>query len=177
MRKAMLLLASILLVPPAFADGVVMKEEKPGMLKRAKINADAATFTAQSRIPKGKIVSAEIEEEDRKLIFSFDLRTPGKTGIDEVNIDAMTGRIPWTLVNSIAMVVMPTLRAGREPMTIAGAAAERSGLFSSCTCPSARALTISSPLLARRRCGSPGRTSRSRRGGSRGLSRCRSRRL
>ncbi len=77
----------------AFALEVKVKEDKPGLLQRAKITAAVATATAQSKVPKGKIVSAEIEEEDGKLIFSFDFRTKGKTGIDEVAVDAMTGKV------------------------------------------------------------------------------------
>ncbi len=72
---------------------VRMKEEKPGLLQKAKISADAATAAAQAKVSKGKIVSAEIEEENGKLIFSFDIKTEGKTGIDEVNVDAVSGKV------------------------------------------------------------------------------------
>ena len=85
--------ATALLATSAFAQGVTMKEEKPGLLKRAKVTAADATATAQARVPKGKIVSAEIEEENGKLLFSFDIRTDGKKGIDEVNVDAVTGKV------------------------------------------------------------------------------------
>jgi hypothetical protein len=77
----------------AYAKGLEMKEEKPGLLKRAKTTVAAATTTAQARVPNGKIVSAEIEEEDGKLLFSFDVKTEGQTGIDEVNVDAMSGKV------------------------------------------------------------------------------------
>ena len=73
------------------AQGVKVNEEKAGLLKKAKITAEAATATAQALLPKAKLTSAEIEEENGKLIYSFDFTTAGKTGIDEVNIDAMTG--------------------------------------------------------------------------------------
>ena len=78
---------------PAYAQDVTMKEEKPGLLKRAQITGAAATATAQAKVPKGKIVSAEIEEEHGKLLFSFEIRTAGKSGIDEVNVDALTGKV------------------------------------------------------------------------------------
>jgi len=35
----------------------------------------------------------EIEREGGKLIYSFDMKVPGKSGIDEVNIDAMTKQL------------------------------------------------------------------------------------
>ena len=86
-------LTFVLLAGPSYAKGVKMKEERPGLLKKATITADAATVTAQAKVPSGKIVSAEIEEENGKLLFSFDLRTEGKTGIDEVNVDAIDGAV------------------------------------------------------------------------------------
>lgn len=85
--------ATVLMVAPAFGQHVAMKEERPGLLKKAKITADAATVTAQAKVPQGTIVSAEIEEEGGKLIYSFDIKTAGKTGIDEVNVDAISGKV------------------------------------------------------------------------------------
>jgi hypothetical protein len=74
------------------AQAVTVKEEKPGLLKKATITAEAATATAQALVPKAKLASAEIEQENGKLIYSFDFKTDGKGGIDEVNIDATTGK-------------------------------------------------------------------------------------
>lgn len=88
-----LAIATLLLGTPARADGVLMKEEKPGFLKKAKVTPEAATAAAQAKVPKGKIIAAEIEEEDGKLIYSFEIKTKGKSGIDEVNIDALTGAV------------------------------------------------------------------------------------
>jgi uncharacterized membrane protein YkoI len=70
-----------------------VKEEKPGLLKQAKISSAAAIATAQAKLPNAKLSSAEIENEDGKLQYSFDFKTAGKSGIDEVNVDAMTGKI------------------------------------------------------------------------------------
>jgi len=86
-------LTLVLLAGQADAKGVRMKEERPGLLKKAKITPDAATTTAQAKVPGGKIVSAEIEEENGKLLFSFDIQTAGKSGIDEVNVDALDGTV------------------------------------------------------------------------------------
>ncbi len=70
-----------------------VKEERPGLLARAKVTAEVAEGTAQAKFPKAKRVSAEIEEENGKLIYSFDFKTKGKSGIDEVGVDAVTGAI------------------------------------------------------------------------------------
>jgi hypothetical protein len=77
----------------ANAQGVAVKEDKPGLLRKAKITAEAATASARAKVPNGKIVAAEIEEEKGRLIYSFDIRTDGKPGIDEVNVDAITGKV------------------------------------------------------------------------------------
>ena len=78
---------------PAMGSDVTVKEEKPGLLAKAKVTADVATATAHARFPKAKLASAEIEEENGKLIYSFDFKTEGKSGIDEVNVDAISGEV------------------------------------------------------------------------------------
>lgn len=78
---------------PVFAQPVTMKEEKPGQLKLAKITPAAATATAQAKVPNGKIETAEIEQEHGKLIYSFAIKIAGKSGIEEVAVDAKTGKV------------------------------------------------------------------------------------
>ena len=47
--------------------------------------------------PNGTIKESELEKEHGKLIWSFDIATPGTTDITEVNVDAITGKVvPWT---------------------------------------------------------------------------------
>ena len=91
--KLTMALPVLLLAGTLSAQGVTVKEEKPGLLKKAKITAEAATASAQAKVPKGTLKSAEIEEEDGKLIYSFDFETAGKSGSDEVNVDAITGKV------------------------------------------------------------------------------------
>jgi hypothetical protein len=87
------LAALLVCAAPLAAQGVTVKEDKPGLLKRAKVTADAAMKAAQAKVPGATIASAEIETEKGKLIYSFDMKTAGKDGIDEVNVDAMTGAV------------------------------------------------------------------------------------
>ena len=84
---------TLLTALPVFAQPVTMKEEKPGQLKLAKITPAAATATALAKVPNGKIETAEIEEEDGKLIYSFAIKITGKSGIEEVAVDAKTGKV------------------------------------------------------------------------------------
>ncbi len=69
-------------------------DAKPNpLLKEAKITEAAARETALARVPNGKITEAELEKEDGKLIWSFDIKVAGKSGIEEVQVDALTGTV------------------------------------------------------------------------------------
>lgn len=90
---ALVLAAAAFPVSNLSAQTVTVKEETPGLLKKATISSTAATATALAKVPKGAIQAAEVENEDGKLIYSFDIKVAGKSGIEEVAVDAMTGRV------------------------------------------------------------------------------------
>lgn len=90
---ALAIALSAVFAAPLFAQNVKVSEEKPGLLKKAKITVEAATATALGKAPGGKVEKAEIENEDGKLIYSFDIKVAGKAGITEVGVDAMTGAV------------------------------------------------------------------------------------
>jgi uncharacterized membrane protein YkoI len=72
----------------------VKKEESQATLrKEAKITEAAARATALAEVPNGKIKSSELERENGKLIYSFDISVAGKSGIDEVNVNAIDGTV------------------------------------------------------------------------------------
>jgi uncharacterized membrane protein YkoI len=72
----------------------VKKEESQAvLLKEAKISEATARSTALARVPNGSVKSSEIERENGKLIYSFDITVPGKTGIEEVNVNAIDGSV------------------------------------------------------------------------------------
>jgi hypothetical protein len=99
MRRCLaLLIPALLLRGPAGALAgpaakVRVKEERPGLLARARVEPQAAAAIAQTKLPKAREVSAELEEENGRLIYTFDFKTKGKSGTDEVNVDATTGEI------------------------------------------------------------------------------------
>jgi uncharacterized membrane protein YkoI len=68
-------------------------ETQAQLEKEAKITMGQARALASKTVPGATIQAGEIERENGKLIYSFDMKTKGKSGIDEVNIDAMTGRV------------------------------------------------------------------------------------
>jgi uncharacterized membrane protein YkoI len=80
MKELILILAMVLSV-----SGLYAATEKP------KISMKKAKAIALKKVPGGKIESAELENEGGKLIYSFDIKA--KSGITEVNVDAMNGNI------------------------------------------------------------------------------------
>lgn len=74
---------------PAPARRETMKQLKA----EAKITEKAARATALAQVPGGHVRKHELERENGKLVYSYDIATKGKTGIDEVQIDAITGAV------------------------------------------------------------------------------------
>ena len=68
-------------------------KEMQSMAKTAKVTMAAALQAALKAAP-GTAIVAELENEDGKLIFSFDiLPGPAATELKEVHVDAMTGAV------------------------------------------------------------------------------------
>lgn len=65
-------------------------ESQAALEKEAKVSMAGARALALKTVPGATIEAGEIEREGGKLIYSFDMKKAGKSGIDEVNIDAMT---------------------------------------------------------------------------------------
>lgn len=78
---------------PLAAQAVVMKEESPGLLKKAKVKPEVAQATAMAKVPGGKLEGSEIEMENKKLVYVFTIKVAGKSGIEEVSVDALTGAL------------------------------------------------------------------------------------
>jgi len=85
--------ASFVTAVPAFGQGSYKKEIPAALAKKAKVSEDVAAKAALARVPKGQIQTVELEEEKGKLIYSYDIKVPGKSGIDEVGVSAITGKV------------------------------------------------------------------------------------
>ena len=68
-----------------------MKEANAGMLARARVTPDSARRLALAQVANGVIDEEEIEEEHGKLVYSFDIKVRGRRGVEEVQIDALSG--------------------------------------------------------------------------------------
>lgn len=81
-------LAMLVAVPaPGFASTVHKHHAGP------KISMRTARSTALAKVPGGKLQKSELEREHGKLIYSFDIRVPGQSGVEEVQVDAMNGDV------------------------------------------------------------------------------------
>lgn len=63
------------------------------LLSRATVKEADAAKIAQAKFPNARIQAVELENEDGRLIYSYELKTAGKSGIDEVNVNAKTGKL------------------------------------------------------------------------------------
>lgn len=70
-----------------------LRVERGADRAQATFALDSARALALRTVPGGAIQSSELEQEHGKLIYSFDVKVPGKRGIEEVNIDAKTGAL------------------------------------------------------------------------------------
>jgi hypothetical protein len=69
------------------------QEKEGGPAAKAKVSRADAEKIALSRVPGGTIKKGEIEEEHGRLVWAFDIATPGTPGTTEVAVDAMTGTV------------------------------------------------------------------------------------
>jgi uncharacterized membrane protein YkoI len=68
-------------------------ESQAALQKEARITEATARATALKEVPNGTVKSSELERENGKLIYSYDISVPGKSGIDEVNVNAIDGTV------------------------------------------------------------------------------------
>ena len=71
--------------------------DKPA--SQVKISRAAAEKIAVAREP-GTIKEGELEKEHGKMIYSFDIQT--SSGVHEVNVDAVTGKVVGDSVETVA---------------------------------------------------------------------------
>jgi uncharacterized lipoprotein len=87
-----------LIIAPALAvlllAGCASQEQKQAKLQaEAKISRAEAEKIALTKAPNGTIKEGELEKEDGKLIWSFDITTPGSKEITEVAVNAISGEL------------------------------------------------------------------------------------
>ena len=91
------------------------EESQATLQKEAKITEAAARATALKEVPNGTVKSSELERENGKLIYSFDIKTGG-SDTTEVNVDAMNGDVISSKVETAAQEAAEKKQeAGKKP--------------------------------------------------------------
>jgi uncharacterized membrane protein YkoI len=67
-------------------------ESEKTLRREAKITMKQARATALAQVPGGQVESGELERENGKLIYSFDIRARNHS-LKEVQVDAVTGAL------------------------------------------------------------------------------------
>jgi uncharacterized membrane protein YkoI len=91
-------LASIVALGSSFAFADQASQAK--LAAEAKISEADARTTALAKVPGGAISSSELEKEHGKLIWSFDIAKVGSQNVTEVQVDAKTGKIVSTQIET-----------------------------------------------------------------------------
>ena len=73
--------------------GITIKAEKPEYSSQAKITSQVAVDSALARVPGGQVQEGELEKEHGRLVYSFDLLVPHRKGVQEVQVDARSGKV------------------------------------------------------------------------------------
>lgn len=90
---AALLVAGTPLMAQETARPSYQRDVPASLAKEARISEDSARTIAAARVPRGTLRALELERERGQLIYSMELTVPGKTGAEEVNVDAHSGAI------------------------------------------------------------------------------------
>lgn len=93
-RNSLIPLAAVTVF--AFASIATAHAAEPSqasLLKQAKVSKEAASTTALAKVPGGTIKSSELENEHGALIWSFDIAIPKSRNIHEIQVNAVTGAI------------------------------------------------------------------------------------
>ncbi len=70
------------------------KREVPArLLHQAKVGEDSSLKVASARIPGGEAQAVELENENGKLIWSWEFVLAGRPGVYECNVSALDGSI------------------------------------------------------------------------------------
>ena len=84
------------LAAPLAAQGPAPKYKRDlpaKLVAQARVSEADAAKAAQAKYPAARIQAVELENESGKLIYSYELKVAGHSGIEEVNVNAKTGEV------------------------------------------------------------------------------------
>ena len=86
-------LLSTIVLAGALVSCATHEQKEAKLQAESKITRAEAEKIALAKVPGGTIKEGEIEKEKGKLIWSFDIASPGTADITEVNVDAISGEV------------------------------------------------------------------------------------
>ena len=93
LARAILTCALLSATGLALAQAAPKSDVPADLAKEAKVSLEEARKTALAAVSGGKVQSEELEREKGKFVYSFDIKVDKKSGVEEVGVDAMTGKI------------------------------------------------------------------------------------
>jgi peptidase YpeB-like protein len=94
MRLVIVALPALVLTGLAYSAVPSYHRDIPASLaSEAKISEDAALSAALNEVPRGKVISIELEREKGQLLYSVDIKVPKKGGVEEIHVSAVDGRV------------------------------------------------------------------------------------
>lgn len=75
------------------APAAKVSKEDAALRATAKVSEESARAIALKAVPGSTVKEGELEKENGKLVWSFDLKVAGKKGVEEVQVDAITGKV------------------------------------------------------------------------------------
>lgn len=97
-KKLIAVMTVVLSITPAVSLAQVrgplpIREETPGLLSQATVSPAHARLAAFGAFPGTQMVAAQIRRQGNRLVYSFDLEYAGRSGTEQVQIDAATSQV------------------------------------------------------------------------------------
>jgi uncharacterized membrane protein YkoI len=102
MKFQIALTAAVLTALSLAGSTLAAEASQASLMHQAKITKAAAEKIALAKVRSGTVKSAELEQEHGALVWSFDIAAPKSSDIHEILVNARTGAIVHTELESPA---------------------------------------------------------------------------
>ena len=86
-------IVTLIILGFGFSTAMTAEESQEALEAQAEVTQTQAEKIALGKVPDGNIKSSELEKENGKLVWSFDIAVPESKNITEVQVDAKTSEI------------------------------------------------------------------------------------
>jgi hypothetical protein len=78
---------------PAGTQSAAVQYETAPLPDSARVDSAAARRTALAKVPNGRVLQQELERDGGRLVYSIDIKSGTKPGVEEVQVDALDGSV------------------------------------------------------------------------------------